>query len=299
MSARCFNSFLPHATNADGSLPQVLTRKQEAGSLSGMDKHLRHRINAARVAVEKQIPFFRKQFGRVDSEWKADDTRVTFVDFAISEKIVAELRRSFPGDDFCSEEGNPADEVLRLEASFAWVLDPVDGTNNYVRGLPSCAISLGLLRQGLPVYGYVYDYARDRLLEGGPAYGLRDGLIKRKLPETVGKQGIVALSFPMEVALLDKLRPLLEGWRVRSFGSGTLSLAYAASGLVDGVIDTRVKVWDIAAGVALLEGAGGQFCSLAQSPFPLQHFHVNGPRTPYYAGSAGFCAEVGRLLREV
>jgi len=80
---------------------------------------LRHRINAGRVAIRDQTAFFGRQFGQVASEWKADDTRVTFADFAISEKLAAELRRDFPHDDFCSEEASPLDETLVLEADFA------------------------------------------------------------------------------------------------------------------------------------------------------------------------------------
>ena len=100
---------------------------------------MRHRINAAREAVRDQIAFFGRQFGQVVSEWKEDDTRVTFADFAISEKLFAELRRDFPQDDYCSEEASPLDEVSELSARYAWVIDPIDGTNNYALGFPVCA----------------------------------------------------------------------------------------------------------------------------------------------------------------
>jgi myo-inositol-1(or 4)-monophosphatase len=100
---------------------------------------------------------------------EGDETRVTFADFAISENILTELRRSFPDDDFLSEEGNPADEVLPLRARFAWLLDPIDGTNNYALGMPACAISLALLRDGEPLYGFVYDLGREGWSRAGPA----------------------------------------------------------------------------------------------------------------------------------
>ena len=77
-----------------------------------LEDQMRHRINAGRVAVRDQVPFFGRQFGDVSSEWKEDDTRVTFADFAISEKIFAELRQNFPQDDYCSEEASPLDEPV-------------------------------------------------------------------------------------------------------------------------------------------------------------------------------------------
>ena len=133
---------------------------------SRYDSGLRHRINAGRVAVRDQIAFFGRQFGQVASEWKEDDTRVTFADFAISEKLFAALRRDFAGDDFCSEESSPLDEELVLDADFGWMVDPVDGTNNYALGFPICAISLALLHRGTPVYGF-YDHSTGFLYEVG------------------------------------------------------------------------------------------------------------------------------------
>ena len=137
-----------------------------------MDTALKHRVNAARIAVKNQVAFFREQFGQVASEWKVDDTRVTFADFAISENVSAELRRYFAKDDFCSEESNPADEVLSLKSKYAWVIDPIDGTNNFALGIPACAISLAIIKNGEPIYGIVYDFGGDRLIEGGEGEGV-------------------------------------------------------------------------------------------------------------------------------
>jgi len=253
----------------------------------------RHRINAGRHAVLEQVRFFKAQFGQVASEWKADDTRVTFADFAISEKIMAELRQSFPGDDMCSEEMQVPDEVMDLNARFAWVLDPIDGTNNYALGIPMCGISLGLLRDGMPAYGFIYDFSRDVLLEGGAGEGL---LENRKpitpAPQALDAQSLIALHFPMESATLERLRPVMERYRVRSFGSSALNLVYLALGRLAGLVDERVKVWDIAAGVALAEAAGLQVHYLGKSPFPLKSFTVDAAKVRYYAGNEAFCGMI-------
>ncbi len=266
-------------------------------SLPTVDKQLKHRINAGQVAVANQVDFFHRQFGEVQSDWKEDDTRVTFADFAISEKIFAELRKSFPKDDFCSEESNPLDEVQELQARYAWVLDPIDGTNNYALGIPICAISLALLKNGLPVYGLLYDMSRKILIKGGPGLGLYDGRASARVKSSpVDSQSLVGLHFPLKPEDYERLRPLLTERRIRSLGSGALNLAYAAVGRLDGAIDYKVKVWDLAAGYALLLAGGGEFHYLGKPVFPLKKFHPRLPPAPFYAGSSCFCQYMQGML---
>jgi len=261
------------------------------------DLQLRHRINAGRVAVKAQTAFFGRQFGQVASEWKADDTRVTFADFAISENVFAALRRDFAEDDYCSEEANPLDEVLTLGAGFAWVIDPIDGTNNYALGFPVCAISLALLHDGMPVYGFIYDYSTDALLEGGAGFGLqRNQKTVNRDRMAADAQTMLGLHFPIDLELLDKLKPLLAKYRVRCLGSGALSAAYVATGYLTGVVDFRVKVWDIAAAYALCAGAGVAFRFIEASPFPLRAFHPQMDFCPYLAGTDAVCEELQAQL---
>ncbi|MGJ8651128.1 MAG: inositol monophosphatase family protein [Opitutaceae bacterium] len=262
-----------------------------------LDVQLRHRINAGRVAVRDQIAFFGRQFGQVESEWKDDDTRVTFADFAISEKIFAELRRDFPEDDYCSEEASPLDEVLELEARFAWLVDPIDGTNNFALSFPVCAISLALLLDGEPIYGFIYDYSTGALLEGGPDRALMSNQKRLNRNDMVAEaQTMVGLHFPMEAAQLRMLEPLLSKYRVRCLGSGALTAAYVATGYLTGVIDYRVKVWDIAAAYALCAAVGLEFTFFGERPFPLKRFHPQMDFSPYYCGTKAFADEVGGLL---
>ncbi len=263
-----------------------------------MDKLLKHRINAGRVAVKEQVPFFRRQFGQVPSEWKADETRVTFADFAISENILTELRRSFPDDDFLSEEGNPADEVLPLRARFAWLLDPIDGTNNYALGMPACAISLALLRDGEPLYGFVYDLGRDVLVEGGPGFGLLDnGRPVPARPRAFGGQSVLGLGFPLPEAVARALLPLFATQRIRSIGSGALNLTYTALGLIDACIDFRCKSWDIAACHAFIKAVDCPIHYINGPVFPLTEFHVTQSPSPYYAGNKEFCDAIESMLK--
>lgn len=258
---------------------------------------LRHRINAGRVAVRDQIAFFSRQFGQVASEWKADDTRVTFADFAISEKLFAELRRDFPEDDFCSEEASPMDEEMALAAEFAWIVDPIDGTNNYALGFPICAISLALLHKGTPVYGFIYDHSTTILYEGGPEHPLLCNQKKIKRDATAAEaQTMIGAHFPMELNLQKKLAPLMAKYRIRSFGSAALSATYVATGYLTGAIDYRVKVWDIAAAYALCASVGLEWKFVEMNPFPAKTFHPQQGQCPYYVGTPALIEEIGSVL---
>ena len=257
-----------------------------------LDAQLRHRINAGRVAVRDQIAFFERQFGEVSSEWKEDDTRVTFADFAISEKLFAELRRDFPEDDYCSEEASPLDEDLELESRFAWVVDPIDGTNNYALGFCVCAISLALLMDGEPVYGFIYDHSSGSLLEGGEGYGLfRNQKKLNRDAHAAEAQTMIGLHFPMSEEQLSPLKSMLVRYRVRCFGSGALTAAYVATGYLTGVVDYSVKVWDVAAAYALCRAVGIRWNFIGESPFPLSTFHPKMDFSPYYAGTESFIRE--------
>jgi myo-inositol-1(or 4)-monophosphatase len=258
-----------------------------------LDYQIRHRVNAGRVALRDQIPFFERQFGEVSSEWKEDDTRVTFADFAISEKLFAALRRDFAQDDYCSEEANPLDETLQLESRFAWVVDPIDGTNNYALGCPFCAISLALLCDGEPVYGFIYDHSTRALFEGGQGFGLlRNGKRVNRDAKAADAQTMIGLHFPMSGEQLKPLRPILSKYRVRCLGSGALMATYLATGYLTGVVDYKVKVWDIAAAHALCQAVGIRWQWMDASPFPLRSFHPRMPFSPYAAGSAAFLEEL-------
>ncbi|MEX0331658.1 MAG: inositol monophosphatase [Puniceicoccaceae bacterium] len=264
-----------------------------------MDKAQRHRVNAARVAIRNQMGFFDEWHGQVASDWKADETRVTFADFAITEKLFAELRRSFPEDQFMSEETVIPDEEVAIESRYLWVLDPIDGTNNYALGMPSCAISLALFKDGLPLYGLIYDGSTSELLEGGPQQPLLvNGRKVVPLEQAFPKRsGLVALHFPLPESRVGDLHELFHKYRVRSLGSAALHLAYVALGRLDGALDEKVRIWDIAAAMCLLEAAGREIRFIGRNPLPLLQFSMKEAPLQYYAGNAAFLKEMENWLR--
>jgi len=255
------------------------------------------RVEAAKRAVLAQTELLHREFGRATSNWKADGTRVTPVDIAISEGIVAELSAQFRDDDFFSEELTHADAPIELSKRFAWILDPIDGTNNYALGIAHCAISLGLFEEGRPVYGVVYDLARRTLIFGGPGYGLTDGERTVQVrPEPPHPQMLLGFHSPYDKKFAAHAASLVENFKIRGLGSSTLHLAYVAVGILGGTVDHNVKIWDIAAAVPLCLAGGGHVEFLNGEQFPLRHFDLKMPRIYYVAGNAAVCARVRQLL---
>ncbi len=255
------------------------------------------RIEAGKAAVLAQVELLHREFGKAHSRWKSDGTRVTAVDIAISENIVSALRAHFPTDQFFSEELADTDQPIAVTARHAWVLDPIDGTNNYATGIAYCAISLALLEEGRPVYGIIYDMGRRVLMHGGPGFGLWDGdrqaVVKADAPSP---QSMLGFHSPYDKTYSGHAQILVENFKIRGLGSSTLHLAYVAVGILDVTIDHNVKIWDIAAGVPLCLAGGGEVIFLNGEQFPMRVFDLKMKRIQYIAGNAAMCAHVRRLL---
>lgn len=255
------------------------------------------RIAAAKSAVLARTAFMHREFGRVTSEWKADGSRVTSADIAISKDIFRELGAQFPEDELLSEELGDGSAPIPLRARFAWVLDPIDGTNNFAAGIPFCAISLALLEHGVPVYGVIYDLARRTLMHGGPGLGAWDGERPARVnTDTPAGRRTLGFHSPMDRAFAPQAALLVERYKIRGLGSSTLHLAYVGAGLIDAVVDHNVKVWDIAAAVPFCQGAGGEVRYLRAPLFPLAIFDLTMARVPFVAGAPAACDELMALL---
>ena len=266
-------------------------------NLSAADSALQDRILAGHHAVLNQVEYFRANFGTADSRWKKDGTRVTIVDETISHELFLQLQKEFSSDDYCSEEGSETAEPISTNAEFCWVLDPVDGTNNYAVGVPECCISLGLLRHGMPVYGFIYDYGRDNLLQGGKFFGSIEGTHPVKAStELVNEKLTFCMHFPIPHQSLIALNEALGVWRIRCPGSAAVGLANVATGRLDGCLEYRAKLWDCAAGYPICEGASASFHFLNKSVFPLRSFSPRMESCPFRVGSEIFHKEVVKAL---
>jgi len=255
------------------------------------------RIDAAKAAVLAETALLHREFGKAESRWKSDGTRVTAIDIAISENIFRRLKSSFPQDQMFSEELPEGDGPVALTSRFAWVLDPIDGTNNFALGIPYCAISLALVVHGEPVYGVVYDLARKVLMHGGPGFGMFDGDRKATVslaeptPET-----LVGFHSPSDKSLVPAADAVIQHFKIRGLGSATLHLAYVAAGMFGGTIDFNVKIWDLAAAIPLCRAAGGEVLFLNGEQLPMKVFDLKMKRIMYVAGPPAIVERLSSLV---
>lgn len=264
-----------------------------------MNREIERRVEFARRVVTAQTGFLHRGFRQAESSWKHDGTRVTTADIAISKAILGELAAGFPEDQGFSEEAGEVGRPAAVKTRFCWVLDPIDGTNNYAAGIPYCAISLALLDGGVPAYGVVYDLARRTLIHGGPGFGAFDGEeAAQARSEPPQGQSLIGFHSPYDKALVAQAARIIQEFKIRGFGSSTLHLAYVGIGLLDGVVDHNVRVWDIAAAHAIALGGGADVRYLANNPFPLRLFDLQAPRIHYVAGNANVCSRLEEVLGE-
>ena len=266
---------------------------------SMQDHELISRIETGRRAVLSQTALMHRDFGRAASNWKADGTRVTPVDIAISESIQKDVLGAHPADQFFSEELADAEAPIPVTSRYCWMLDPIDGTNNYALGIAHCAIALALFDRGMPVYGFVYDMSRHSLIEGGPGFGVRDGERVTKVNDNEpNPQSLIGFHSPYDKRFSPAAQKLVENAKIRGLGSSTLHLAYVAAGILDGVVDHNVRLWDIAAAVPMVWAAGGETRFLNGEQFPLKAFDLKMPRIYYIAGSTRMCDHLLRVLKD-
>jgi myo-inositol-1(or 4)-monophosphatase len=255
------------------------------------------RISVAQRVVLGQRARLEADTGNVSSQWKQDGSRVTETDHAISSAILTELAHEFPEDQGLSEELLDKAPV-NVTSRFTWVLDPIDGTNNFAMGLAQCAISLALLEDGQPVYGVIYDVSRKVLMHGGPGFGMWDGERAGSVSmKPLTRDAIVGFHSPHQAHAYEGHADLLVGAsKLRALGSSALHLAYVAAGFYDGVVDHNVKLWDIAAGIPMLQAAGGEVRFLANDPLPLRRFDLEMPKIFYVGGNANMIRALATLF---
>lgn len=256
-------------------------------------QELEQRINAGKAAVLAQRDRFLGEFGRARSHWKSDGTRVTDADLAISAGVFDSLSGAFPGDQLFSEESAQHSGPVPRTTEWSWLLDPIDGTNNFALGVPLTAISLALLHHGRPAYGFVYDLGRRALIHGGSGLGVHEN--EARLGSGFGRTGperIIAVHTPIDERHAPALMAIVGRYKVRAFGSGALHLTYAALGMIDACMDFTVRVWDIAAAAAFCGETGAQMHHFNGSPFPLDQFDLKMRPLRYLAGSPEACTDI-------
>jgi myo-inositol-1(or 4)-monophosphatase len=236
-------------------------------------------------------------FGQVDVSWKADGSMLTRADLDIQTVLERDIRAAFPRDCVLGEEGmlsGPRDALYR------WVLDPIDGTNNFGRGLPGFSVSVGVLRGGSPVAGAVYDPVSDWLFSAAAGQGARlNGRRIQLTPSRLSSRSLFAIRTPFEDGIPAPVARWLERYRLRRFGSTALHLCYAALGALAFVHDHDAAIWDIAGAAAVLLEAGGVITAPDGRPlFPLAAAQGSGTPFTFVAGNVTAHRQALEDLRE-
>jgi len=215
-------------------------------------------VRAARSAGE----IIRRHMQRLDSipvTRKARHDYVTEVDRACESEIVREIKRIYPEHAFLAEESGPTGE-----SDTVWIIDPLDGTSNYLHGIPHFAISIAQQVNGRTEHAVVYDPIRDELFTASRGCGAYlDNTRIRVSKRITLDNAILATAFPFRQrqhldTYMGMFRQIFDSVEdVRRAGTASLDLAWVAAGRVDGFFEIGLKPWDVSAGTLLVREAGG------------------------------------------
>jgi len=218
-----------------------------------------HRIESALREAEKALASFTP--GAIAVERKAGGDPVTEADHRVDE-VLRRLLPS-PGEGWLSEE--TVDDHARLDTHRAWVVDPLDGTREFVEGIPEWSVSIGLVEDGQPVAGGILNPTTDQLVLGAIGHGVTLNGEPATVSSRESLDGAVVLASNSEIKRGEWDRFQGQGFKIRPCGSVAYKLAMVAAGLVDATWTLVPKnEWDVVAGVALVRAAGGLIEPLAE-----------------------------------
>lgn len=198
----------------------------------------------------------RRLFNHVTARHKADRTLVTEADEQIEQLLVERIAARYPDHGILGEERTRR----TTDREFVWAIDPLDGTSAFVSGLPTWCVSIGLLREGRPYAGVIHLPLLDDFYWAGPEGGafLNDQPIGIRPDQPVGSDDWLAVPSNLH----RRFRVDFRG-KVRSLGSTAAGFCYVARGSAAAALIAYSSLWDIAAGLALLQAVGGGMCGLS------------------------------------
>ncbi len=216
-------------------------------------------VGAARLAGNSLLRS-QKRLERLQVRKKGRNDLVSDADLAAEELIVDHIKKHYPDHAILAEESGASGE-----SDTCWIIDPLDGTTNFLHGFPVYSVSIAVQYRDRLEHACIYDPLRDELFTASRGEGARlDGKKLRVSPTRKLADGLIATGFPYRDGEFDddrylaQLREVLRASAgVRRPGSAALDLAYVAAGRLDGFWEHNLKVWDVAAGALLIREAGG------------------------------------------
>ncbi len=243
-------------------------------------------IKAARKAGRALVKDFREVENLQVSVKGAGDF-VTKADIGAEKIIKDDLMGARPTYGWLAEEGG---EEEGQDPTRRWIVDPLDGTTNFLHGLPHWAVSIALEHKGEIVAGVVFDPAKDEMFfaEKGTGAWMNESRLRvsgrHRMIESIFATGLPfggRADLPETLKDLGRLLPVCAG--VRRWGAASLDLAYVASGRYDGFWERRLKPWDVAAGVLIVKEAGGLVEAIRPERNILQHGEIICSNEPIYS----------------
>jgi myo-inositol-1(or 4)-monophosphatase len=234
------------------------------------------------------------------------DEAVTEADRASQRLIVERLRKQFPSDGIIGEESDTGTSItfdVKDPAGRNWVIDPIDGTNNFISGLGAFAVCIGLLDAGRPVAGVVYDVSRMQTYAAAQGFGATLDAKPIRVPATpLGDSSMLMMTSNLDAKngrapqwacrWIGQTR-----WKTRILGSAALEAVHVAAGVAHGAVTCNGKLWDVAAPAAIVLEAGGVLTDLTGRPvFPFDLRNYAGAKVPFLAAGPAAHAQ---LLDEI
>ena len=247
-----------------------------------VEPEVRHYEQMRDVAVEaawQAARLIRTHAGRLQEaevQEKGVHDLVTKVDEASQRLIIQRVHEAFPDHRVLAEEGEKDEAPATLVEGYRWIIDPIDGTTNFTHGVPPYAVSIALQREAEIVVGVVLEVASGALFTAIRGQGaFHNGMPIQVSKRSALSSSLVTTGFPYRVfghgdSYLAVLRGFIQQTRgVRRFGSASVDLAYVACGRFEGFFETGLNPWDVAAGLLLVEEAGGRVTDYRNDTNPL------------------------------
>lgn len=272
---------------------------------------LSHDLQYAMQLARSAGKIILEHYGKVERLTKthaaASAEAVTDADRASQRSIVAGLRTRFPNDGIVGEESETGESITfecSNPAGRNWAIDPIDGTNNFIVGLGTFAVCIGLVEGGNPVLGVVYDVTRDAMYAAARGDGAwLNGKPMAALTTPLSDSSMIMFTSNL---LVDGRYPAWAGaflsqtnWKMRILGSAALEAIYVGAGVAHGAVTVNGKLWDVAAAAAVILEAGAVITDLKGQPiFPFDLAKYNGAKVPFLAATRAAHGPLLRLIVE-
>lgn len=262
-----------------------------------LDKILKTAIDAARLAAAQAI----KELEHIEISIKNKTDLVTQADTKCQEIIIDRIKQDFPAHGFIAEEGQ-AGQLFKLspqpDQPFWWVIDPIDGTNNFAHNMPIFTVSIAVMHQGQPIAGVIFDPCTDSLYSAVKGANAEcNGQIITVNDNVINRFASIGLDTHFDGNIPAWASQIILNTRFRTLGTTALHFAYVARGSFIAAVTPRTKLWDIAAGACIAQSAGATITDFkGDDVFPMDLENYQGQNLKIIAANKKVHFELLKLI---